>query len=91
MVFQHFPQDLGATIEMASHDTMRCMRLFERPPFVTNAGTEKLSGMLVLEALDSLAFRVAKMETDHQVIENAVDKGVDHGTKSRLAAYGVKI
>lgn len=47
--------------------------------------------MLVLKALDSLAFRVAKMETDHQVIEHAVDKGVDHGTKNGLTADGVKI
>ena len=83
---QRLAEDLPATSEMPAHNRMIRVHFAQRPTSVFNIGAEKVCSMLIFKLLHAATVGVAKEKTDHTILEDAINEGIDDRAQSALAA-----
>ena len=91
MVLERLAQQRQPTRELTAHDAMLGVCLTDGTPRVLEVGTQKVRGVLVLEALRALAARAREEEADHQIVEAAVHEVVDQRAQRRLTTQSLEV
>ena len=76
---KRFDEELSPARKLAPEDAVRTVSFVQRPAFIGDWTSEVLGGVLILEALDTVAIRAREEKADHRVVEATVDEVIDVG------------
>lgn len=87
---ERFAEDLQAACELPTHDWVLAMSFSEWAPLIYELRTQELGNELKFHFLDATTVRVTEEKSNHDVVENAVDKHPDNLTQTFLAELSIK-